>query len=394
MPQFRAKSRESIKYVSVLDEDGSVDESLVPDLSEDRLLDLYRTMVLARRFDERMLTLQREGRIGTFAPVKGQEASQLGAVAALRDDDWVVPSYRETACALWRGVPMDAILVANAGYNEGGAVDPESRNLPDAVPVGTQPLHAVGIGYALKLRQEDSVAMTFFGDGATSEGDLHEALNFAGVFGTPTVFVCENNQWAISVPRDRQTAAETIAQKAVAYGFPGVQVDGNDVLAVHRAARDAVERARAGDGPSLIECVTYRMEVHTTADDPGRYRDEGEVEKWEKRDPLIRYTGFLRDRDVLTEARSGEIADEVANEIDEAWEAAQRRIEGYDDPLVIFDHHFAERPASLERQRDELERELARAGAAKGGAQEDAGHAEDAEEREDEDEKEDEAADA
>lgn len=355
MPQVRVKNPETLNYLSVLDESGEVDEALIPDISDDCLKTLYRMMVLARRFDERMLELQREGRLGTFAPVKGQEAAQLGSISAINERDWYVPSYRETACALWRGIPMEAILLYNAGYNEGGATDAESRNLPISIPVGTQPLHAVGIGYAAALREEDVVAITYFGDGATSEGDFHEALNFAGVFGSPTVFICQNNQWAISVPRRRQSAAQTIAQKAVAYGIASVQVDGNDILAVHTATTQAAERARQGDGPTLIELITYRMEVHTTADDPSRYRDEEEVEEWKQRDPITRFSRYLEERELLSESDQEEIAETATEDIAKAWQAAQEKIDSLDDPQVIFDHQFESLPPFLDRQRQAFE---------------------------------------
>ena len=253
-------------------------------------------MLLARRFDERLLSLQRQGRIGTFPPISGQEAAHLGAAAVLKPDDWMVPAFREMAADIWRGRPLDSIIVYNNGFSEGGRVPADRNDMPIAIPVGSQILHAVGIAWGMKYRNTGQVAMTFFGDGATSQGDFHEGLNFAGVFELPVVFVCQNNQWAISIPRTRQTRSATLAQKALAYGIAGVQVDGNDILAVYAAADEAVARARAGGGPTLIECVTYRMAVHTTADDPKRYRSEEEVESWRRRDPLARFQGYLAAR--------------------------------------------------------------------------------------------------
>ena len=210
-----------VEYLSVLDQDGHIDKSLEPQLSDELLLKLYRTMLLARRFDERMLILQRQGRIGTFAPMKGQEA-QVGAAAALNPDDWIVPSFREAAVEIWRGKPMDHILLYYSGYNEGGVLPDGLNLLPVSVPVGSQMVHAVGIGYGLKYRGKKAVSATFFGDGATSEGDFHEAMNFASVYQTPVVFICQNNQWAISLPRSKQTHSRTLAQKALAYDMPGV----------------------------------------------------------------------------------------------------------------------------------------------------------------------------
>ena len=354
MPRMTIKPNTQIEYLSILDEDGKADQSRMPDMNDEYLAAFHHAMLRARRFDERLLNLQRQGKIGTFAPVKGQEASQIGSVAALRDTDWLVPSYRETAMMLWRGTPMSAIFLFTAGYNEGGRIPEERNDLPQAVPVGTQPLHAMGIGYGIRYRHDDAVVMACFGDGATSQGDFHEAMNFASVFKTPVIFLCQNNQWAISVPRDRQTRSATLAQKALAYDMPGMQVDGNDILAVHAATCEAVERARSGDGPTLIECVTYRLEVHTTADDPTRYRGEEEVEKWEKRDPISRLQTFLKARDLLDEDKLEEMEDKIKQENEAAWEEAQAEMEELNDPLVIFDHIYADRPPHLEAQRESL----------------------------------------
>ncbi len=358
MPRTTIKPKTKIDQLSILDAEGAVDEERLPDLDDEQLTALHRAMLRARRFDERLLNLQRQGKLGTFAPVKGQEASQVGSASALRQTDWVVPSYRETTVLLWRGTPMAGIFVFTAGYNEGGAIPEDRNDLPIAVSVGTQPLHAVGLGYGIDYRDDDAVVMTCFGDGATSQGDFHEAMNFASVFKTPVVFLCQNNQWAISVPRERQTHSATLAQKALAYDMPGVQVDGNDVLAVHAATREAVERARGGDGPTLIECVTYRLEVHTTADDPTRYRDEEEVEKWRERDPIRRYQTFLEHRGLLDDARFEALEAEIEAEIEQAWQEAQRQMAGLTDPTVMFDHIYAELPPQLEAQRRELAQAL------------------------------------
>jgi pyruvate dehydrogenase E1 component alpha subunit len=304
-----------------------------------------------------MVRLQRQGRIGTFAPIKGQEASQLGSVFTLRPTDWMVPSFRETAAMICRGWPIEKLLLFFAGYVEGGQPAPGQRDLPIAIPVGTQLPHAVGLAYAARYRSEDAVVMAYFGDGATSEGDCHEALNFAGVWHVPVVFVCQNNQWAISVPLKKQTHSKTIAQKALAYGLPGIQVDGNDVLAVYAAAREAVARARAGEGPTLIECVTYRLGVHTTADDPTKYRAEEEVKMWEQKDPLTRFTAYMRQKGLLE--------DGLEERVDEEISLAVRRFEATPppDPLTMFDHVYAELPPHLRTQREELARRL-REGAA------------------------------
>jgi pyruvate dehydrogenase E1 component alpha subunit len=346
MPRTVIEPRFQVEYLSVLDSDASLDARLEPDLSPADLKGLYRAMVLGRRLDERMVRLQRQGRIGTFAPIKGQEASQIGAVSALRPTDWMVPSFRETAAMLWRGWPIEKVLLTFAGYAEGGQPGPGQRDLPIAIPVGTQIPHAVGLAYAAQYRGDDSVVMVFFGDGATSEGDFHEACNFAGVWHVPVVFVCQNNQWAISVPVKKQTHSRTIAQKALAYGFPGLQVDGNDVLAVHAASREAVDRARAGQGPTLIECVTYRLGVHTTADDPTKYRTQEEVAEWERKDPLTRFATYLQKKGLLEDGLEATLDAEIAE--------AVRRFEATPppEPLTMFEHAYAELPPHLVAQRD------------------------------------------
>src|ERR671925_1484416 len=301
MPRTPLEPRFTVEYLSVLDAEGNLDSALDPGLPAAELTRMYRAMLLGRRLDERMVRLQRQGRIGTFAPIKGQEAAQVGSVATLTPRDWMVPSFRETAAMLWRGWPIEKMLMFFAGHLEGGSPAPGQRDLPITIPVATQLPHAVGLAYAAQYKDDDAVVMAYFGDGATSEGDFHEALNFSGVWHVPVVFVCQNNQWAISVPLKKQTHSRTIAQKALAYGLPGIQVDGNDVLAVYAAAREAVDRARAGDGPTLIECVTYRLGVHTTADDPTKYRTTEEVEAWERKDPLTRFGAYLQKKNLLDE---------------------------------------------------------------------------------------------
>jgi pyruvate dehydrogenase E1 component alpha subunit len=355
MPREPIDLRYQVPCLSILDEDGGFDEALAPEVSDDLLHRMHRAMLLARRLDERMLKLQRQGRIGTFAPVSGQEAAQIGAMAALETQDWFVPSFRELAAAVWRGMPLKGILLYNAGYNEGGAVPEDAHDLPIAIPVATQIPHAVGLAYAAQYRETGAVAITFFGDGATSEGDFHEAINFAGVFATPTIFLCQNNQWAISVPREHQTQARTLAQKALAYGVPGIQVDGNDVLAVLAATREAAHRARDGDGPTMIECVTYRLSLHTTADDPSKYRSDEEVEVWRRRDPIPRLQNHLKNRELLSDDDIDALEEEVRAEIDDAWAETQTEMERLDDPGIIFEHHYAELPPYLREQRDALQ---------------------------------------
>ena len=344
MPRQTIDIQDKIDYLSILDASGNVDEALAPQLAPDRLKALLRAMILGRRFDARLLNLQRQGRIGTFPPITGQEAAQIGAVAALESTDWMVPSFRETAAEIWRGRSLESVILFLAGFNEGGATAASQHTLPMAVPVGTQMLHAVGIAWAMRYRKTDRVAMTFFGDGATSQGDFHEAMNFAGVYAAPVIFVCQNNQWAISIPRSRQTRSQTLAQKAIAYGVPGIQVDGNDVLAVYQAAAEAVQRARKGDGPTLVECVTYRLMMHTTADDPKRYRTESEVEAWREKDPIQRFQRYLINLDILTAAHITTLENQIDNEIQVAVDNAEATMKTLTDPLAMFDHLYAKTP--------------------------------------------------
>jgi pyruvate dehydrogenase E1 component alpha subunit len=270
----------------------------------------------------------------------------------------MVVAFREAAGELMRGRSMEDMLLYYGGYNEGGYVPEGVNNLPTSMPVGSQTLHAVGVAWGMKYRGTDDVAMVFFGDGATSQGDFHEALNFAGVYKTPVVFVCQNNQWAISMPRAKQTASETLAQKALAHGVPGIQVDGNDVLAVYVAAKEAVDRARAGEGATLIEAVTYRMSVHTTADDPKRYRTDEEVESWEARDPIRRFQVYLKAKGLLDDEKIAALEEEVDQQIREAVERAEAIMSEPVDALEMFDHLYAEETAALRDQRQELADEL------------------------------------
>jgi len=359
MPRKSINIPDKVEYLSILSDDGKLDKHLEPDISEEILLRLYRGMLLARKFDERLLNLQRQGRIGTFPPVSGQEAAHLGAAAALRPSDWFVPAFRETAAEIWRGRSLESIIIYNNGFNEGVDIPESSNDFPVSVPVGSQILHAVGLAWAARYRQKDDVAMAFFGDGATSEGDFHEGLNFAGVFQVPAIFICQNNHWAISLPRSKQTRAKTLAQKALAYGMPGIQVDGNDILAVHVAANEAVDRARSGGGPTLIECVTYRMAVHTTADDPKRYRAEKEVEEWKNRDPITRFQKYLSEKGLLSEEKTDAMTSEVMDEIQSAVDQAEKQMKKLGNPIDMFDHIYAEMSPYLKAQRETFSRELA-----------------------------------
>lgn len=359
----------TVPFLRVLDEQGRVDADLDPGLTRDEALRLYRAMVLAREADDRRLKLQRQGRIGTFAPSTGQEAATCGPAFAMTPRDWMVISFREMPAQVMRGVPLSRVFLYDAGFEEGNEVSPGARDLPLAVIVASQTLHAVGIGYALKVRGEsDAAVVAFVGDGGTSEGDFYEALNFAGTWQVPVVVVVQNNHWAISTPVEKQTRAQTLAQKAVAAGIPGVRVDGNDVLAMVRATREALDRARAGGGPTLIEAVTYRMRMHTTADDPRRYRDEAEVEAWRARDPIPRFRAYLESRGGWDGGREAALVAEVRAEIDRAvreFEAEAERLLR-ERPDAAFEHVYAAPPEALKAQRAEFLRRVG-AEAAPGG---------------------------
>ncbi len=346
-----------IDGLAVLDEEGRVDAALDPALPADDLLRLYRTCLVARRFDERMLVLQRQGRIGTYLPARGHEAAVLGSVYPLRPTDWLVPVWREWAAYVWRGWPLEQLILLYAGFTEGTRVPEGIRDLPVCVPMGTHVPHAVGLACAARYRREDSAVLCFFGDGASSEGVCQEALNFAGVYRAPVVFVCINNQWAISVPRARQTRARTLAHRALAYGFPGLQVDGNDLLAMIVAVREALERARRGDGPTLIEAVTYRLLAHSTADDPTKYRDEHEVEAWEAKEPLRRLRRYLAATGVVDDGVHARLDAEAEAEVRAAIERAEARMSAA-GLLDMFDHVYGDVPAEVAAQRSELALEL------------------------------------
>ena len=311
--------------VQLLDPDGRLipDAELEADLKKDDLLEIYRAMVLARRADQEATNLQRQGELGVYTPLLGQEAAQVGTAYALDEQDWIFPSYRELAMAIMRKIDPVDILHLFRGTWHGGMWDvKEHRFALYSVPVGTQPLHAAGFAIAAKLDGAKVVVLGCMGDGATSEGDFHEGMNFAGVWRAPCVFLCQNNQYAISVPLSKQTAAPTIAVKALGYGFPGVRVDGNDVLACYAVAKQAVRRAREGAGPTLIEAVTFRMGPHSTADDPTRYRSDEELKRWERLDPITRFTKYLQAEGVLSdefaqsvEAEGKELAAHIRAEI-------------------------------------------------------------------------------
>ncbi len=313
----------NVKRLDILDEKGNTDESLMPALRDDEIKRMYEVMVLARTFDQLALNLQREGRIGTYAPIHGQEASQIGSALALEKGDWVFPSFRENGVYLAVGHPPHMVIQYWGGDERGLRIAEDINIFPVCIPVASHIPHAVGAAMAAKYRGDRVAAVVYFGDGGTSEGDFHEGLNFAGVFRLPVIFICENNQWAISLPREKQTAAKTIAQKAYAYGFEGVQVDGNDIFAVYKATRDALNKAKQGNGPTLIECFTYRMSDHTTADDASRYRTKEEVEAWKEKDPILRLKLFMERKGLWTEQYQKDVDAGARAAVDEAEKKAE-----------------------------------------------------------------------
>jgi pyruvate dehydrogenase E1 component alpha subunit len=309
-------------------------------LDEKELLQLYRDVVLLRTYDERSLVYHRQGRVGTYAIFWGHEAMQAGTVRALADEDWIFPSYRESAIGLLRGMPVETVLSWWRGHPAGWWDPREYRLASITVPIATHVPHAAGLAWGMRLKGEQACAVVFFGDGATSEGAFHEGANFAAVMSAPLVLFCNNNQWAISTPLEAQTRAEALVDKAKGYGMPGVQIDGGDVLAVYEAVRDAVARARAGEGPTFIEAVTYRCAPHATADDPTAYIDPARVELERENECLGRYERYLRELGVLTDA----LVEEFAEEAREAMRAGIAAAEALppSDPDLLTRHAYAE----------------------------------------------------
>ncbi len=344
--------------VHLLDPDGTEhpDADHPLDLRDEQLRELYRMMVVTRKVDREAINLQRQGQLGVYASCMGQEAAQVGSAYALEDDDWIFPSYRELGAALVREVDAAGLLHLYRGTWLSDH-DPYAHNFGlMSIPIGTQALHATGFGMGARFDDNPIVAMTYFGDGGTSEGDPHEAMTFAGVQKAPVIFFVQNNQYAISVPLDKQTAAPTLAHKAIGYGMPGYRVDGNDVLATYAVTRRAVERARAGEGPAFIEALTYRMEAHTTSDDPTRYRTKEELDEAAKTDPIARMKNLLIAR--------GLYDDDLEREIDEQAQAVATYVRDgiYDadhgDPMELFEHVYVDPTGHFDEQAAQLRAEL------------------------------------
>ena len=341
-----------VEYLQILDENGNCDEALMPKLSNDEIKKIYEMLVLVRVFDQKAFNMQRQGRLGTYIQFKGQEACQVGSAIPLQDDDFIFPMYRNSGLLIARKHPIVQVLQYWSG-DERGSISPKNvNNFPIAIPVGTQVPHAVGAAFAAKLKGAKQVAVVYFGDGATSKGDFHEAMNFAGVFQVPIIFICENNQYAISVPTTKQTHSETIAQKAIAYGFDGIQVDGMDIFAVYKSIKEAVDKARAGNGPTLIEYFTYRMGDHSTSDDASRYRSKEELQLWAKKDPIERFEKYMRMKNLLDDvykqkvlAQSQEIIEKAVTEFEKISPP---------DPKDIFKYVFAEMTQQQKEEMDDL----------------------------------------
>jgi len=336
--------------LTLISPDGTVGDRLPITLEEMRRL--YSDMVEARTYDHKCMAMQRQGRLATYAPFEGQEAAQIGAAAALRRDDWVAATYRDAAL-MWRaGYPWSLLVAGRTGDERGGQAPDGVNVLPPSITVGGHMIHAVGLAWAEALKGSDRVALTSFGDGATSEGDFHEAMNFAAVFRTPTVFLCQNNGFAISYPRAEQTRSESIAMKAEGYGMPGVLVDGNDVAAVFEVVSTAITRARGGEGPTLIEAVTYRLGPHTTADDPSRYRDEDDAVEWREKDPLERVRLLLERAGGWTSEWQAELQTRASDLIEEAVAMAEALPEPTAEEMLL--RMYEQPTSSIETQLGEI----------------------------------------
>lgn len=350
----------SIEVLQVLDEQGNVNASRDPGLSDEELLTVHRAMVLARSFDARMLTMQRQGEMGTFAPNLGQEACMIGQVWELTKQDWFSPSYRSFGAQIHRGWSMERLLLLWAGYHEGFPPPEGVNDMPFSIVIGSHVLPSVGIAMGMRRRGNKDCVVVNFGDGAMSQGAVSEALNFAMVDRAPIVFVCENNGWAISTPTKLQYATNHLAGRGVAFGLPSIRVDGNDILGMITAMREATERARNGEGPTFVEAITYRLSLHTTADDPKVYREDSDTEPWLNRCPISRLEHLLEQRNLLTKDAAESIKSECDAQVLEARERFRTIAKAR--PRAVFDHLYKTTPSELENQRDEYLRRLDRKG--------------------------------
>lgn len=345
----------NITYKQILNEKGILVDTL-PKFAESKseLLEMYKMMNLVRAFDTKAIALQRTGIIGTYPSTLGQEAISVAIGAAMSSKDVLCPYYRELGAQFWRGVKMEEILAIWGGDEEGNNYQSENakEDLPICVPIASQNLHAVGVGFAMKYRKQKRAAVATVGEGGTSRGDFYEAMNVAGVWNLPVVFVVNNNQWAISVPRSEQTKAETFAQKGIACGVPGVQVDGNDIIAVKEVISNALKKAYEGKGPSVIEAITYRMCDHTTADDATRYRSESEVLDNKTKDPILRLKNYLTSLNVWDEEKELALHKENADKVTEAVNNYLKLSKK--SPTIMFDYLYEKLPDAYFEQREEV----------------------------------------
>lgn len=339
-----------MEKLRILSPTGELVPNGIPSMDAENTRQTLQWMLLSKQVDERAFSLQRQGRMGTYSAVRGQEASVMGSCTALDPaNDWIVPQYRELPGLLRHGLRIEGCLAYWKGNSDAGVIPDGVKVLPPQIGLAAQLPQAVGLAWGLKLQNDPGVVMTFIGDGGSSEGDFHEALNLAGVMKAPIIFILQNNGWAISTPRHKQSAAEHFASRGAGYGVPSILVDGNDLFAVHQAATEAVQRAKAGEGPTLIESVTYRLSAHNTADDPTKYLDPAEKTEWEAADPIERVVNYLRTTGELSDEQLSEIDAVNSAEVDRAVEALSHI--GPPDPRTLFDHVYEENPVRLERQK-------------------------------------------
>lgn len=337
----------------ILDQEGVVvNHKEEPNISKDVLLKMYQTMTLGRIADIKAVQFQRQGRLLTYAPNIGQEACQIGPMAATSDQDWLVLAFREFNAMLYKGVTLEQYFLYWYGNEMGSHFNDGVKVLPVNVPIGSQISHAAGLAYAAKIQKKDEVAIAYIGDGGTSHGEFHEGLNFGAVYSVPMVVIIQNNQWAISTPRAKATKAETLAQKAIGYGIPGIQVDGNDVLAMYVATQEAIKLAKAGKGPVLIEAVTYRMGAHTTSDNPKIYRSDEEVEAWSHKDPLKRFKNYLLNKGIITPQMDESLNETYNQLVLDTFKAVENS--GLVPLEDIFNHTYEKLTPQLKEQYDEL----------------------------------------
>ncbi|MBS3093943.1 pyruvate dehydrogenase (acetyl-transferring) E1 component subunit alpha [Candidatus Pacearchaeota archaeon] len=345
-----------VPYLQILDENGNCDEKLKPSISLEMIKKIYSLLILTRIFDEKALSLQRQGRIGTFPPIKGEEACQIASAILMENGDMAFPAFREHGVYITRDLPIEMLFQYWGGDERGMKIPEKVSVFTVSIPVGTHILHATGMAMGFKFQKKKNITLTYFGEGATSEGDFHEAMNFAGEFKVPVIFICQNNQYAISTPVREQTASQTVAQKAIAYGFPGIRVDGNDIFAVYKATQLAIQRARAGKGPTLIECFTYRLGDHTTSDDAKKYRGDVELKEWEKKDPIIRFEKYLTSKKILNQK-------EIASEKNKATKKIEESVKRYEkiqpeNSEEIFKYTYASMTEELNEQLEQFKKEV------------------------------------